>query len=62
MKICFCVTPSVYILDFIVKTSGKFEQKMCLKSIIMDTHNDYSLISLSTNCKFGFHLVLVYVY
>lgn len=59
MKICFFVFPSVYILDFIFKTLEKLEHKMCLKSVIMDTHND---ISLSANYKFGFHLVLLYVY
>lgn len=62
MKMCFLITPSVYILDFIIKTLEKGEHKMCPKSIIMDTHNDYRVISLSTTYKFGFHVILLSVY
>lgn len=62
MKMCFLITPSVYILDSIVKTSEKLEHKMCPKSIIVDTHNDYKVISLSSTYKFGFHVILFYVY
>lgn len=62
MKICYLITPSVYILDFIVKKLEKLKHKMCTKSIIMDTHKDYRVISLSATYKFGLHVIPLYVY